>query len=221
MRQQVVRAAKASAPDPVTDYFALLGCERRPWLEEEELKKRFLELSRAVHPDRVHELSPGAQQLAASRSAEINAAYACLAEPKTRLQHLLELEGGVRPTDLQNVPVEMTTFFLTISQLNREVDSFLKEKQQIASPLLKLQLFEKSQEYIDRLQELLKTVEARNAALIVELKEADRWWVERDPSHNRGAGMTEKLEDLYRLFGFHSRWAQSLRERVGRLNFEV
>jgi hypothetical protein len=35
------------------DAFALLNEPRRPWLEAEALKQKFLALSSAVHPDRV------------------------------------------------------------------------------------------------------------------------------------------------------------------------
>ena len=38
----------------MTDAFALLSEPRRPWLDAEALKARFLPLSAAVHPDRVH-----------------------------------------------------------------------------------------------------------------------------------------------------------------------
>ena len=203
----------------MTDYFALLGLARRPWLEEEAIKNKFLELARQTHPDYVLGGS-GERQPAASRSAEINAAYSCLREPNTRLRHLLELENGARPKDLQNVPAEMTDFFLTVSGLNREVDAFQKEKGATISPLLKLQLFEKSQDYVGRLQVLLKTVESRTAELVNQLKGIDKAWSAPNLSPEERAGLLQQLESLYRLFGFHARWAGSLRERVGRLSFD-
>jgi hypothetical protein len=38
----------------MTDCFDLLGEPRRPWLDAEALKSRFLLLSAEAHPDRVH-----------------------------------------------------------------------------------------------------------------------------------------------------------------------
>ena len=81
----------------MTDYFALLGESRRPWIDPEELKAKFLALTAQVHPDRVHNASEAEKQAASRRSAEMNAAYNCLREAKTRLLHLLELERGTRP----------------------------------------------------------------------------------------------------------------------------
>ena len=48
----------------MADYFALLAQPRRPWIDSEELKKRFLGLSADLHPDRVHESSPAEKERA-------------------------------------------------------------------------------------------------------------------------------------------------------------
>src|SRR5215472_9636832 len=97
MRQPVALAARASARDAgsrflMVDYFALLDEPRRPWLDAEPLKEKFLALSATVHPDRVHNLSETERAAAQERYTELNAAYQCLREPKERLHHLLELE---------------------------------------------------------------------------------------------------------------------------------
>ena len=48
----------------MTDYFALLGETRRPWLDTEALKAKFLTLTASVHPDRVHNATPTEKQIA-------------------------------------------------------------------------------------------------------------------------------------------------------------
>ena len=78
----------------MTDFFALLDEPRRPWLESELLKQKFLALSATVHPDRVHNLGDAERAAAQERYTELNAAYNCLREPKDRLHHLLQLELG-------------------------------------------------------------------------------------------------------------------------------
>ena len=41
----------------MTDNFALLNEPRRPWLEANLLKQKFLALSADFHPDRIHNAS--------------------------------------------------------------------------------------------------------------------------------------------------------------------
>src|SRR5260370_36162164 len=113
MPRPVARGATAPAPDTLaangrarfgpppralmTDYFALLGEPRRPWLEPDSLKARFLALSAEAHPDRLHNAPEAQKQAANQQYAELNSAYRCLREPKERLQHLLELELRSKP----------------------------------------------------------------------------------------------------------------------------
>ena len=88
----------------MTDYFALLNEPRRPWIEPETLKAKFLALAAGIHPDRIHNADELEKAGATHRYAELNTAYNCLAEPKSRLRHLLELELGTKPEDIQQIP---------------------------------------------------------------------------------------------------------------------
>src|SRR6267378_3594701 len=135
----------------MTDYFALLDEPRRPWLDAEALKAKFLSLSADVHPDRVHGASPSVRESASQHFAQLNAAFNCLREPKDRLRHLLELELGAKPKDVQEIPPDLADLFIEIATLCREVDAFLGERAKVQSPLLRVQLFEHAQEWIDRL----------------------------------------------------------------------
>ena len=48
-----------------------------------------------------------------------------LREPKDRLQHLLELESGAKPGNIQSTPPELTDLFFAVGQLCRDVDTFV------------------------------------------------------------------------------------------------
>jgi len=82
------------------DYFALLDVERRPAITEETVKGAYFRKSESLHMD-------------PSRSDEVfavNAAFQTIANPATRIQHLLRLEfgdagGGQIPPDLENYSV--------------------------------------------------------------------------------------------------------------------
>ena len=88
----------------MTDHFALLNEPRRPWLEPELLKAKFLKLAAEAHPDKQHGSSEAEKSPANRRYAELSAAYNCLAEPKSRLLRPIELELGAKPKDVQQIP---------------------------------------------------------------------------------------------------------------------
>ena len=85
----------------MTDAFALLGESRLPWIDPDGLKERFLRLSGPFHPDRVHSASESERQEANRRFAELSSAHHTLREHRDRLLHLLELESGAPPRDIQ------------------------------------------------------------------------------------------------------------------------
>ena len=109
----------------MTDFFARLQVERRPWLDAEALKRKFLELSAASHPDKHRSADEPARRAVQSESAEFNAAYRCLSDPRLRLRHLLDLQRGPKPDELQRVPSELMEASLEVSRLCRDSDAFL------------------------------------------------------------------------------------------------
>lgn len=197
------------------DYFALLDEPRRPWLEPELLKRKFLALSATVHPDRVHNLGEAERAAAQERYTELNAAYNCLREPKDRLRHLLQLELGAMPKEIQRIPSELMDLSLEIGQQCREVDAFLGEKTRATSPLLQVKFFERGQEYSEMLQALHQRVSALNEELIEKLKRIDSAWQSAEPR----TALLPQLEELYRLFSYFTRWNSQLQERSVRLSF--
>src|SRR5271154_182944 len=99
----------------MTDNFALLNETCRPWLDADLLRQKFLALSANLHPDRIHSASETDKVAATKKFTELNAAFNCLAEPKSRLLHLLELELGAKPKDVQQIPVALADLFAEIA----------------------------------------------------------------------------------------------------------
>jgi len=197
----------------VSDYFALLDEPRKPWLDPEALKEKFLALSAEVHPDRVHQASEADKLAANRRYTELNAAYNCLRESRDRLRHLLELELGQKPSDLTNVPNDLMDMFFAVGKLLREVDTFVAEKGKATSPLLQVQFFERGQEWIERLDGLRQTINSRREPLIDELKRLSTGW---------GSGLPKALErllEIWRFLSFYDRWLAQIQERVVQLSF--
>jgi molecular chaperone HscB len=108
----------------VTDYFALFALPPRPWLDGEKLEERYRELARATHPDQSTQ--------PAMNFAEVNEAYRILRDPKSRLQHLLALEGRPPTAATAEIPRDLTDLFLRIAPAltrndKREIDGLSEE----------------------------------------------------------------------------------------------
>lgn len=196
------------------DYFALLDEPRRPWLEPDHLKQKFLGLSAQVHPDKFHAAGETERSAAAKKFAEMNAAYRCLAEPKSRLLHLLELELGAKPKDIQSIPTNLADLFAEVAMTCRQADGFLAEKTRVVSPLLHVQLFERGQEWVEKLQALQQKLNRLLEQLIGALKSLDERW--QAPAAR--SEILPSLEELYRLFGYFNRWNSQVQERIVQLS---
>src|SRR5437588_1193641 len=160
----------------MTDYFALLNEPRRAWVDPGALKQKFLTLTAQSHPDHLQQGSEREKHERHERYTELNAAYNCLRHPKERLLHFLELERGAKPSQVENIPPDLMDLFLEVSQLCRQADAFLAEKAAVTSPLLQVQMFERAQEWTQKLTTLLKQLNARQEKLTTALKDLDAAW---------------------------------------------
>jgi DnaJ-domain-containing protein 1 len=198
----------------MTDCFALFEEPRRPWIDPERLKQKFLAWSAELHPDRSHNATAAERQAAAERYAELNTAYNRIREPKDRLRHLLELETGTKPDDVQNVPAQLVEDAFEVARACREADAFLARKAAVASPLLQVQFFEPAQDWIARLNALQQQISLRQEDLVNELRGLNSAWDAGAPS-NLPLG---RLEEIRRQLGYFARWMEQLRERVVELS---
>lgn len=198
------------------DCFALLNETRRPWLDVDLLKQKFFALSANLHPDRIHSASESDKVAATKKITELNAAYLCLAEPKLRLLHLLELELGAKPKDIQQIPAALADLFAEVANNCRNANSFLAEKNKATSPLVQVQLFERGHDWIEKLNLLQRKLNELREKLTSELKSLDAQWIFAGAAARRE--ILPKLEELYRLFGYFNRWNNQIQERVVQLS---
>lgn len=198
----------------MTDHFALLNEQRRPWLDPDLLKKKFLALSAEVHPDRVHGAEEGQKRAAQERYTELNAAYNCLREPRERLAHLIELETGAKPNQVQNVPSDLMNRFMEITNACRGADTFLAEKNVTTSPLLKLQLFERGQEWSEKLMSLQRKIHAWREEVKTQVRKIDEGW---GSSSDKRRELIGTLEKQCQLLGYFGRWSAQIQERIVQL----
>jgi curved DNA-binding protein CbpA len=215
-----LEASGATVSVFMTDCFELLQEPRRPWLDADALKARFLELSAAAHPDRVHGGTESERAHANARSAELNAAYNTLRESRDRLFHLLELERGAPSRDIQRIPAGTMDLFVEIGQCCRDADTFLATNPNSESPMLKLQRMRQALEWSDRLMALQRQVNLRREVLETTLRGLNAAWESAPPPSDpdrKNHLPLESLEDAARAMSYVSRWTSQLQERLGQL----
>jgi hypothetical protein len=205
----------------ITDNFALLNLPRTPWLDPDEVQTRFRALSAAGHPDRVHSEAPSVRAEANARFSALNAACQCLAHPKERLRHLLELETGRKIDHLERLPSAAAESFFQLGSLCREVDRFLGEPASDLSPLLRLARFRQATTWREKLEAQLPALRMRVEGLEEELKNVSTAWREAPPvgSEDRAAVLPlSGLEQLFRELSYALRWSDQLQERLVQLS---
>lgn len=203
------------------DCFALFDEPRRPWLDLEALKERFLARAAAVHPDRFHESTPAEREEASRRYAELNSAHARLRDTKDRLAHLLELELGRRPADVQKVPAAAMELFFQVAQVCQETDQFLAGRGQVSSPMLKVQSFERGLELTERISGLQQVLAESLEFIEAQLRTLNDAWSTAPAvgSPRRTAQLPlDRLEAFYRECSFLARWRGQLQERFVQLS---
>ncbi len=204
------------------DYFSMLDEPRRPWLDEQSLKIKFLALSALEHPDRAHGGGADQKRRAHERYSELNAAYNCLREPKDRLLHLLELELGARPGDVQRLAPDAMNLFVEASDALRKAGAFLQTRAKAASPLLKARTFEEGIDLAAQLQALGQRINLRRDELLAELKGMNAAW-DSAPAPGSGARAAalplKRLEEIYRDLSYLARWSGQIQERALQISF--
>ena len=191
----------------MTDYFALLGEVRRPWIDSNKLKQKYHQLTLQLHPDR------GSRNQTSSEDtdslAELNEAFRVLQDPKLRLQHLLVLENAA-PVAARPVPPALANLFWDTGASLKNLDAIL-EKQSSTSRLT--QALNKS-EIADaemRTREILDQLRSLYNDALDKVRRTDPLWLADPAAH------VSTLVDLYDSFSYLSRLIEQVNERRLRL----
>lgn len=186
----------------ISDSFALLEKPRRPWLDLEELKATFHRLTAVAHPDRTGD---------SAASAGLNAAYALLRDPGSRLRHLLELEHPATLAQTRDVPPALGEIFVQLATLRRAVDAFVEQRSTASTPLSQALLASERftlEHDVEKEIAALETVNGRALELLVQL---DAYWPER------AAETYEHVAALQQELSYYGKWSWHLREALFRL----
>jgi molecular chaperone HscB len=137
------------------DYFTFFGLPRKLTIAQDDLERRFRELSRKFHPDYFYNASPTERLASLERSSYLNDAYRALRSPATRIEHLLAIEG-LPPTKTEGesgaakVPPALLE---EVFELNEELDEIREQRESGADPAALASRISAAREPIDRKRE--------------------------------------------------------------------
>ena len=83
--------------------------------------------------------------------------------------------------------------------------------------MLRVQLFERGQEWVERLGAMQRRIGQRREKLIRELQLLDAEWNDKAGNPSAGAPLLSKLEAIHRLFSFYTRWSSQIQEALVQL----
>jgi curved DNA-binding protein CbpA len=186
------------------DCFALLQQPRRPWVDPEQLKHTYRQLTLASHPDQ-HTTNANSNDSDADFIA-ISEAYRVLSNPKLRLQHLLSLEGHLPIAD-ESAPGDLMELFSETGTLVQEIDRLLEQlrgtNNALSASLLRSDILDKQK----RAQDLLDKLKQLHNDALQKLRVLDETWL------NEPRAVVTQLNELYRRFAYLTRWTDQLEER--------
>jgi molecular chaperone HscB len=137
------------------DYFTFFGLPRKLTIAQDDLERRFRELSRKFHPDYYYNATPTERLASLERSSYLNDAYRALRTPATRIEHLLALEG-LPPTKTEGesgaakVPPALLE---EVFELNESLDEIREQRESGADPAVLTARLEKARKPIDEKRE--------------------------------------------------------------------
>ena len=205
----------------IVDHFAKFGVPRRPWLDVDQIKQRFHELSIDIHPDRSLSDDVDIKKLHHKEFASVNSAFQCLSDTKSRVRHLLELERGCVSENVQPVPSEMTDWFTEIGLVCRKVDLFLEKKEKQDSPILQANLMGEGIFLNDEISGIHQKLQVELMKINEALKLLNPQWdqVGEDSVDRIDKLPLAELGAIAQRLSFWAKWSAQLGERSSRLMF--
>jgi curved DNA-binding protein CbpA len=186
----------------MTDYFALLGQPRRPWVDPEALKQSFHDRTLRQHPDA--QASPGGD--AEVEFARLNEAHQTLRDPKLRLQHLLALEGHAATSRFEAVPSDLADLFPSIAAVTQDATRVVEKAATVTSALSRSLLTSEIVQVQNRIATTLETLADLHAAADAELQRISATFERCDDAT---AAMLQRLRVRY---SYLRRWIAQLEE---------
>ncbi len=161
------------APALQRAWLQLLDLPERPAIDQKLLEKRYYELSRRLHPDRVQATNPQALPTSVRAASILNEAYRTLRDPELRGRWWLEHQGGKLGSTNSSVPTDIAAFVFETHEtlLDAQSSGGAKPSESIEAILVQVQ--EQRHGHLEQLASLLEgwPPDAAEAARLISLRD--------------------------------------------------
>ncbi len=150
------------------NYFELYDIHPSLHLNQNEVKKKFYELSRKFHPDFFINESEEKQQEVLELSTLNNKAYQTLSNPDKLIEYVLSLYGEIKEGEKYSLPQSFLMEMMEVNEVLMEMD-FEPDATKLSEVENEIQEIEKK--LYDELQVLSASFEGENTDVLPQIKD--------------------------------------------------
>jgi DnaJ-domain-containing protein 1 len=200
--------------ETLSDSFAILGFDRNPWLDPQELKDRYVQRAKEAHPD--HKIdTENSESESGQEAASINQAFKTLENSATRIAHFLILETGHDVTQDRNVPEELISLFMDLGPLFQQADQLIRKVKNETSQILRARHFIAASPLLTKLSNIQSGIVASLQSSEEKAKEVQKAWLNKelrqDPKSRKE--ILQALTKIYGTISFSQRWLDTINEK--------
>ena len=150
------------------DLFELFALDPIYDVDVKALHRKYLAMSRVIHPDITGGEDPEQRRQALALSAELNKAYETLRDPVARADYMLSLAGGPSASEMKNVPSGLLGEILV---LREEIEEAREAGDTARMESIRREVDAKRKETLGRIAALAKDLECWQTETRKQLRE--------------------------------------------------
>lgn len=162
-------------PPSLFTYFELFSIEPGYEIDPGELRRKYLALSRSIHPDVAGRDSDRQRKQSLALSSGLNRAYETLRNPVDRAEYMLQLAGGPSAADDKSVPGGLLG---EVMMLREEIEEAAEAEDHASLRGMRESVLQRQQQTLERIAGLCReglTDAERQKQLRHELNTAKYW----------------------------------------------
>lgn len=163
-------------PPSLFTYFELFGTEPTYDIDAGALHRKYLSLSRSIHPDMAGRASETQRRQALALSSGLNRAYDTLREPVSRAEYLLSLAGGPSAANDKTVSPQLLG---EVMMLREEMEEAGEAGDTAALQAMRSPLADRQAAVLDAIAEICRHQDLTNPSVRARLRQelnAVKYW---------------------------------------------